>query len=78
MIRRPIDPDDHQRLIGIPDRSPALAGLAGYVRSFPAVMSSFHGQHLETWMTTVEADNLSALRSWSSGCGVTGTPSPSD
>lgn len=59
-----IDPDDHHRLNDILQRSPVLTRLAGHVRSFATMMCGLRGQHLETWMAAVEADDLPALHSF--------------
>jgi transposase len=59
-----MDPDDHQQLDEILARSPHLTRLAEYVRSFATIMRHLRGNELEAWMTTVDADDLPALRSF--------------
>ncbi|WP_439382148.1 ISL3 family transposase [Amycolatopsis lexingtonensis] len=60
-------PADQQCLHAVLSASPALTALAGYRRGFARMMYSLHGQHLEQWMTAVEADDLPALRSFVKG-----------
>ncbi|WP_410677159.1 transposase [Amycolatopsis sp. cmx-4-68] len=62
-----LDPADQTRLDAILAASPSLTALAGYVRGFARMMCSRHGQHLEQWMSAVEADDLPALRSFVKG-----------
>jgi hypothetical protein len=59
-----IDPGDQQRLDAILTASPPLNALASHVRTFATMMCSLHGEDLEAWMTPVDADDLSALRSF--------------
>ncbi len=62
-----LDPADQTRLDAILAASPSLTTLAGYVRGFARMMCSRHGQHLEQWMSAVEAADLPALRSFVKG-----------
>jgi len=70
-VKRIIDeqklPADQTRLDAILAASPSLTTLAGYVRGFARMMCSLHGQHLEQWMSAVEAADLPALRSFVKG-----------
>jgi transposase len=54
------------RLRLILDRNPPLDRLTGHVRAFAVMMTGRHGDQLEHWITTVEADTLPPLASFAS------------
>jgi transposase len=62
-----LDSADQTRLDAVLAASPSLTALTSYVRAFAHMMCSLRGQHLEQWMTAVEADDLPALRSFVRG-----------
>ncbi|TCO55721.1 ISL3 family transposase [Actinocrispum wychmicini] len=69
MLRYPDDPDSRERdrLNEVLARSSALARLAYHVASFAEMMTSLHGERLEEWITTVEADDFPHLHSFTAG-----------
>jgi len=46
---------------------PHLEALASHVAAFAELMSGRHGDRLDGWITTVEGDELPALRSFAAG-----------
>ncbi len=57
-------PDDAARLASIRDRNPGLDRLTTHVRGFATMMTGLHGENLDQWITTVEADTLAPLASF--------------
>jgi len=62
-----LDADHEQRLAAILGRCPRLRAARGHVRAFADMMNTLGGRDLEKWMTSVEADDLPALRSFVTG-----------
>ena len=59
-----LDADDEVALKGILARCPHLDRLADHVTDFARMMTKLEGSRLEEWITTVEADVLTALTSF--------------
>ncbi|WP_327004529.1 ISL3 family transposase [Dactylosporangium sp. NBC_01737] len=58
---------DRACLRQIRDRCPELNRTADYVRAFAVMMTGRQGGNLEHWLTTIEGDDLPALRSLAIG-----------
>lgn len=60
--------DETTKIAQLKDRSPLLTRLAGHITAFAQMMTNRTGtQHLEDWLTSVEADDLPALHSLARG-----------
>lgn len=63
-----LDPGEQAELDGIRARCPHLDTLAGHVTTFATMMTGRTGDRdLENWLTAIEADNQSGLRSFAIG-----------
>jgi transposase len=58
---------DRQQLEQLLARCPHLAATAAHVATFAQMMTGRHGERLDDWITTVEADDLPHLRSFTNG-----------
>ncbi|GLL05920.1 transposase [Dactylosporangium matsuzakiense] len=58
---------DRSQLRQIRDRCPELDRTTEYVRAFAVMMTERQGHRLEHWLTTIEGDNLAAMRSLAIG-----------
>jgi transposase len=70
LLSRPehLQPDERDQLAAILARCPHLDALASHVRGFAEMMTSRTGeQHLEDWLTAVEADDQPHLHSFAAG-----------
>ncbi|MGC7100707.1 transposase [Amycolatopsis lurida] len=69
MLQHPDDLDDRDRhrLNEILARSSALERLSFHVSSFAEMMTGRHGERLDAWIATVEADDFPHLHSFTAG-----------
>ncbi|MEV1120263.1 ISL3 family transposase [Actinosynnema sp. NPDC049800] len=69
MLQHPDDLDDRERgrLNEILARSSALERLSYHVGSFAEMMTGLHGERLDAWIASVEADDLPQLHSFTAG-----------
>jgi len=69
MLRHPDDLDDEQqlRLKQVRASCPHLDTTAAHVSAFAVMLTGRHGERLESWMTTVEADDLPHLKRFVTG-----------
>jgi transposase len=69
LLRRPrdLDTDETTKLADIRARCPHLDRLAGHVKDFADMMTHRQGDKLETWLSTVEADDQPDLHSFTIG-----------
>jgi transposase len=59
--------DEKARLARARQRCPHLDGLAGHVTEFAKILTGLHGDHLDDWITAVEADDQPDLHSFARG-----------
>ena len=62
-----LDPDDQARLDDARGRCPHLHALASHVTEFAKILTGLHGEHLDDWIAQVNADDLPALHSFTTG-----------
>jgi transposase len=69
LVSRPatLDPGEQAQLTAILARCPHLDALAGHLRAFAEMITDLKGQHLEQWLTDVEADDQPQLHSFATG-----------
>lgn len=69
IMRNPenLKPEDEQRLNVILARCPELAATRRHVGAFAAMIRDLHGDRLPEWVDHVRADDLPALRSFTTG-----------
>ncbi|MBE1496177.1 transposase [Amycolatopsis lexingtonensis] len=69
LLRRPgdLEDDEQRQLDGIRSRCSHLDRLAEHVKSFATMMVQRQGQNLDTWLSTVEADDQPHLHSFATG-----------
>ncbi|WP_087924530.1 transposase [Streptomyces albireticuli] len=61
--------DQAQQLKDILARCPALDRAAGHVRAFAELMNNRQGRRLHSWIALVQADDLPALHTFTTGLG---------
>lgn len=71
ITRRPdrLDDDQAQQLKTILSRCPELDRTAEHVRTFAELMNNRQGRHLGQWVDRVQADDLPALHTFTTGLG---------
>jgi transposase len=63
-----LQPDEQEKLAAIRTRCPHINALAGHVTSFAEMMTRRRGeQELQSWLTSVEADDQPQLQSFAAG-----------
>ncbi|HEY5149409.1 MAG TPA: transposase, partial [Mycobacterium sp.] len=62
-----LDPNDQAQLDDARARCPHLDALAGHVTEFAKILTGLHGERLDDWIDKVNADDLPALRSFTTG-----------
>lgn len=62
-----LDPSDQVRLKDARNRCPHLDALAGHVSEFAKILTGLHGNRLDCWIEQVDADDLPALHSFTTG-----------
>jgi len=62
-----LDPNDQAKLDDARARCPHLDALAGHVTEFAKILTGLHGERLDDWIAKVNADDLPALRSFTTG-----------
>ena len=69
LLRRPsdLDTDERDKLTDIRSRCPQLDSLFTHVKSFAEMMTHRAGENLESWLSTVEADDQPELHSFAIG-----------
>jgi transposase len=69
LLSRPdhLDPSEQAELNDIRARCPHLNTLARHVSSFTEIMINLEGQHLDQWLTDIEADDQPQLHSFAAG-----------
>jgi hypothetical protein len=69
MLRHPddLDGEEHGKLNEVRNRCPHLDQVASHVTEFAKILTGRHGEHLDTWITAVEADDLPDLHSFTYG-----------
>jgi hypothetical protein len=69
-----LDPDEQIRLKQVRTQCPHLDTLAGHVAAFGDMLTGRHGERLDAWIVTVEADDLPELHSFTAGLNATMPP----
>ncbi|WP_064741709.1 ISL3 family transposase [Hamadaea tsunoensis] len=69
MLTRPdrLDPADREQLQTLLARCPHFTATAVHVSAFAEMITGLHGNRLNDWITTVEADDLPHLHSFGNG-----------
>lgn len=62
-----LDAQDQVRLKDARTRCPHLDALAGHVTEFAKMLTGLHGERLDGWIEKVNADDLPALHSFTTG-----------
>ena len=62
-----LDDDEKAKLAEARERCPHLNALAGHVTEFAKILTGRHGDHLDAWITAVEADDQPDLHSFVRG-----------
>jgi hypothetical protein len=77
MLRRPedLDAEEQLQLKQVLAACPHLDTAATHVGTFAEMLTSRHGEHLDSWMAAVDADDLPTCTASSPDCGATTTQS---
>ncbi len=62
-----LDEDEQARLKDVRARCPHLDALANHVTEFAKILTGLHGDRLDAWIATVEADDQPDLHSFTTG-----------
>jgi transposase len=62
-----LDDEEKAKLAEARERCPHLDALAGHVTEFAKILTGRHGDRLDSWITTVEADDQPDLHSFARG-----------